>query len=108
AAMFSGDVQVDTFVRAQSEIDSKYEATKVDLEGITSQLNSLRAELQRQTPAADGLRQARAELDQFRMRYTDENPLVIERVDKVKLLEEQLKKETAVPSGSVTNFADYT
>ncbi len=52
-------------MRLQEDVDAHYEAARMELEGITSQLNGIRSELARHTPAAEALREARAELAAF-------------------------------------------
>jgi hypothetical protein len=71
-------------------------------------LTSLQAELLRHTPEAEELRQARADLDAFRARYTDQNPLVQERVAKIAALEAILKKQAAAPVADVSDIASHS
>lgn len=100
----SSDMQIDTFVRSRADIDAKYDATKLELESLDAEAEGLHTELQRQTPMAEELRQARAELEQFRARYTDQNPLVVERMEKIASLEEAMKKQ----SGEVGQNSDLS
>ena len=93
--LLGADSQADTFVRLQEEVDMHYETARTELEGINSELAGLKAELVRHTPAAEELRQARADLFAFQARYTDKNPLVVERQEKVAALEAQLKQQQA-------------
>jgi capsular polysaccharide biosynthesis protein len=106
--MLGADTQADSFVKMQDDIDARYNAARLELEGITSQLASLQAELLRHTPEAEELRQARADLDAFRARYTDSNPLVQERVAKIAALEAQLKKQAAAPVADVSDIASHS
>jgi hypothetical protein len=96
--LLGADTLADSFVHMQDDVDARYNAARLELEGFTSQLTSLQAELLRHTPEAEELRQARADLDAFRARYTDSNPLVLERMAKIAALEAQLKKQAAAPA----------
>jgi capsular polysaccharide biosynthesis protein len=106
--MLGADTQADSFVKMQDDIDARYNAARLELEGYTSQLAGLQAELLRHTPEAEELRQARADLDAFRARYTDQNPLVQERVAKIAALEAQLKKQAAAPVADVSDIASHS
>jgi hypothetical protein len=61
------DLQVDSFLRSQSDVEEKYEQTKLEYDSINTEDEGLRAELQRQTPAggatAGGKIRARAAPD---------------------------------------------
>jgi capsular polysaccharide biosynthesis protein len=106
--LLGADAQADSFVHMQDDIDTRYNAARLELEGFTSQLTSLQAELLRHTPEAEELRQARADLDAFRARYTDQNPLVQERVAKIAALEAILKKQAAAPVADVSDIASHS
>lgn len=97
--LLGADSQAGTFVRLQEEVDTRYDTARVELDSITSQLDGLKSELQRHTPMSEELRQAKAELIAFQARYTDKNPLVVERMEKIASLEAQLKQqqESKVP-----------
>jgi hypothetical protein len=106
--MLGADTQADSFVKMQDDIDQRYNAARLEVAGLTSQLASLQAELLRHTPEAEELRQARADLDAFRARYTDQNPLVLERVAKIAALEAQLKKQAGAPVADVSDIASHS
>ena len=104
--LLSADTQVESFVHIQEDIDAHYEAARMDLESITSQLSGFKAELLRHTPAAEELRQAKADLNALQSRYTDKNPLVVECLDKIATLEARIKKQQA--SGTAMDLSDLT
>ena len=99
AQLIAADAQVDGFLHTQAEAETKYETAQTELQAVNSKIAGVKAELQQMSPLAEELRTARAELDQFRTRYTDTNPLVIDRVEKVAALEARLKAPEK-PAGS--------
>lgn len=98
-----GDLQVDSFLEAQADADAKYDAARADLQAVNTKVAGVKAELQQLTPATEELRAARVELEQYRGRYTDQNPLVVDRMEKVTALEAQLKKPNQPPAPTDVN-----
>ena len=98
-------MQVDSFLRSQSDVEEKYEQTKLEYDSTNTEDEGLRAELQRQTPAAEHLREAKSQLEQLLTRYTDQNPLVLDQQDKVTGLEQEVKKESGGPTADVSDLA---
>ena len=99
------EVQLDTYMRSQGDIEMKIDSTKIDIESLDTEIATLRGELIRQSPLADALRQAKADLEQFRARYTEENPLVIEKREKIASLEQEMKMETNAAQSDLSKFA---
>ena len=101
--LLAADGQVDSFLHSQAEAETKYDTARLDLEAVKMKIDGVKAELTQLTPLSEELRAARAELDQFRTRYTDRNPLVIDRMEKVAALEAKLKAPDAPPGGTDVN-----
>ena len=101
--LMAADAQVDGYLHSQAEAETKYEAARTELQAVNSKIEGVKAELQQMTPLAEELRTARAELDQFRTRYTDTNPLVIDRLEKVAALEARLKAPEKPVGGTDVN-----
>jgi len=99
------DLQVDSFLRSESDVEEKYNQTKLEYDSVNTEDEGLRSELQRQTPAAEQLREAKTELEQLQTRYTDQNPLVLDQQEKVAGLEQEVKKESGQPAGDVSDMA---
>ena len=104
----AGDLQVDSFLEAQADADEKYETARAELQSVNTKVAGVTAELQRLTPATEELRAARVELEQYRGRYTDRNPLVVDRMEKVAALEAQLKKPNQPPASTDVNSLSGT
>jgi hypothetical protein len=99
------EVQLDTYMHSQGDIEMKIDSTQIDIESLDSEIATLRGELIRQSPLADELRQANADLEQFSARYTDENPLVIEKREKIASLEKEMKADTMAAQSDLSKFA---
>ncbi len=102
------DAQVDGYLHSQAEAETKFDAARTELQSVTSKIEGVKAELQQLTPLTEELRTARAELDQFRTRYTDTNPLVIDRQEKVAALEARLKAPEKPVGGTDVNSLSGT
>ena len=97
--------QIDAYLHSLSELDLKYESTRIDLETMDFKIKGVETELRRQSPVAEKWRTAKAEVDDLRSRYTDQNPLVIEKLEKMKALEAELKAEESKPQVDLSSFA---
>ena len=106
--LMAADAQVDGYLHSQAEAETKYETARTELQSVTSKIEGVKAELQQLTPLTEELRTARAELDQFRTRYTDQNPLVIDRLEKVAALEARLKAPEKPVGGTDVNSLSGT
>jgi uncharacterized protein involved in exopolysaccharide biosynthesis len=99
------EVQLDTYMKSQGDIEMKVDSTKIDIDSLDSEIATLRGELIQQSPLADTLQQAKADLEQYRARYTDQNPLVIEKQEKIASLEQQIKTDTNAAQSDLSKFA---
>lgn len=99
------EVQLDTYMRTQGDIEMKLDASRIDVESLDSEIETLRGELIQQSPLADTLRQAKADLEQFRARYTEANPLVIEKREKIASVEAEMAAETKAAQSDLSKFA---
>jgi capsular polysaccharide biosynthesis protein len=99
------EVQLDTYMHQQGDIEMKIDSTKIDIESLDSEIATLRGQLILQSPLADTLRQAKADLEQYTARYTDQNPLVIEKRAKIASLEAEMKTETGAAQSDLSKFA---
>ena len=97
--LLAADGQIDSFLHSQAEAEAKFDTVRQDLDAVNLKIEGVKTELQQLTPLSEELRAARVELDQFRTRYTDTNPLVMDRMEKVAALEAKLKSPAA-PAGS--------
>ena len=104
--LLTADVTGDGKQNSAADIFEKYESVHAQLANLDEKIDNLRRELSRQSPQADDIRAARIELGQYRTRYTEQNPLVQERIDRLaaleaenKLLAEEIQKD---PSKAAT------
>lgn len=103
--LISADKQIDAFLRSLGDIDLRYETSRFELAANDYKLASLLTELARQSPTAERLKAAQLELDEVRTRLTDLNPIVRDKQEKVRALEQLLAKESSEVSGDVSRFA---
>jgi hypothetical protein len=106
AGVSTAELAGDGKQNAAADIYERFTSVQALLATVEEKIENLHRELSRQSPQADEIRAARAELGQYRTRYTDQNPLVIERVDRLaaleaenKLLVEEIRKD---PSKAAT------
>jgi uncharacterized protein involved in exopolysaccharide biosynthesis len=85
------DKQTDAYLRSLSDLDLKCESTRIDLDTIEFKITGVKEELQRQSPIAEKLRTARAELQALRSQYTDRHPMIVQKLETIQALESQLK-----------------
>ena len=102
--IIDSDKQIDAALRSLGDIDLKYETARINLDTIEFKIKGAEDELRRQSPLADKLRSLRAELDDLRARYTDENPLVVEKREALTTLEEQLKAAATNTQAAASSF----
>jgi len=99
------EVKLDTYMKSQGDIEMKVDDSKIQIDSLDSEIATLRGELIQQSPLADTLQQAKADLEQYRARYTDQNPLVIEKLDKIASLEKEIKSDTNADQSDLSKFA---
>jgi capsular polysaccharide biosynthesis protein len=99
------EVQLDTYMKSQGDIELKVDSTKIDIDSLDSEIATLRGELIQQSPLADALKQAKEDLEQARARYTDQNTLVIEKQEKIASVEQQMKADTNAAQTDLSKFA---
>lgn len=103
--LVAADKQIDAYLRSLGDLDLKYETARLELNATEFKIRSLQAELMRQSPLAERVKSARQDLEEARARFTDRNPLVLEKQEKVQALEAQLKQEAAGPDTDLSRFA---
>ena len=97
--------QIDSYLRSFEEVDLKYETARINLETIEFKISGVQEELKRQSPISEKLRTARSELEALRARYTDENPLVGEKLETVKGLQKQIEEAVTAPPADPSSYA---
>jgi len=98
------DKEIDADLRSLGDVEVRYQTAHINLDTIDYKIHSTEEELRQQSPLADQLKTAHADLDNLRTRYTDENPLVAAQLDKIHDLEQQLQKQG---SGSGSDDSQY-
>lgn len=97
AKFLSADKEIDAALRRVSEIELKFESTRIEFESIAVRIAATEAELAKHSPSAAKLQSARDELSNLLTRLTDENPLVKEQRARVAALEKQAAEAPAGP-----------
>ncbi len=103
--LVDADKQITEYLRALSEIDLKYETARIELDTIAFKIKGVETELRRQSPLAEKLRAAQAELEELRAQYTDKNPIVLEKMEKVKAFEAQMDAAAANKGADPSTYA---
>jgi uncharacterized protein involved in exopolysaccharide biosynthesis len=104
--LVDADRQIDAYLRALGELDLHYETARLDYDAAGFKLKNLEGELAHQSPQADKLRTARTELEEARSRFTDRNPIVQERLERVRALEADTASVVpAETGGDLSHFA---
>jgi capsular polysaccharide biosynthesis protein len=99
------EVQLDTYLHSQGDIELKIDSTRIEVESLDSEIATLRSQLILQSPLADTLREAKSDLEQAMARYTEENPLVIEKRQKIASIEKQMADDTKAAQSDLSKFA---
>ena len=99
------DKEIDADLRSLGDVEARYQTAKINLDGIDYKIKTTEEQLRQQSPLADQLKVAHADLDNLRTRYTDQNPLVSAQIDKIADLEQQLEKQTSGAGGESAQYA---
>ena len=87
----SVDKQTETTLGALENTRMQFIYTQIELEAKDVQIQRYRNELRAQSPLEADLKKKREELTYLRGRYTDENPLVKEKLYEIEYINQQLK-----------------
>jgi uncharacterized protein involved in exopolysaccharide biosynthesis len=99
------EVQLDAYIHSQGDIEMKIDSDKIQIQSLDSEIETLRGQLVLQSPLADDLRQAQADLEQYSARYTEQNPLIIEKREKIESIQAEMKAETNADQSDLSKFA---
>ncbi|WOO42030.1 hypothetical protein [Rubellicoccus peritrichatus] len=101
---YDGDKQLDAVLRSRGELELQYQNTKIELSSRTEQIARLSKELRSQSPISEQLKSGREEVALLRGRYTDENPLVKEKLYEIEFLERKLSEVSDLPKQSLQQY----
>jgi len=99
------DTQTESTLNAIENIRSQLSNTRIMYETKELQINRYRQELRAQSPYEADLKKKREELTYLRGRYTDENPLVKEKLYEIDHITQQLK---TISEGDIDDLKDFT
>lgn len=99
------DKQIDAQLRTIGDLDLRYDTARLEINALNVKLNSLEAELARQSPLADELKEARTQLAEVRNRYTDTNPLTLDAAERVAAIEARLDEDRQSDNQDLSRFA---
>lgn len=99
------EAQTEAAIRSLDDVRMQLLNAELDLEARKAQIERYRDELRAQSPLAADLRSKREELTFLRGRYTDNNPLVQEKLYEIAYLEEQIRY---VETASVDDLKQFT
>ena len=98
--------EIDAYLRSISELDLRYETTRIELQTTEFRIKNLEAELTGQSPTADKLRTARSEFELSR--HTDEPAAVTGKWEKIRMLEAIVAREAQSKPGDLSRFTGTT
>lgn len=98
------DKQTETALGSLENTRMELANTRIALETKDVQIQRYRDELRAQSPLEADLKKKREELTFLRGRYTDENPLVKEKLYEIAYIQEQLKAVEGAPIEDLKNF----
>lgn len=101
----SVDKQTETTLGALENTRMQLIYTQIELEAKDVQIQRYRDELRAQSPLEADLKKKREELTYLRGRYTDENPLVKEKLYEIEYINQQLK---ATENSETEDLKDFT
>jgi protein involved in polysaccharide export with SLBB domain/capsular polysaccharide biosynthesis protein len=107
ANLVNADKETDAYLREVGDLSLKYETMRIDYETIDLKLAALEKELARHNPMAARLQEARTELNNMLVRYTEANPAVADQRGKVESIEKEMAEAAAHPLDNV-QMADGT
>ncbi len=85
--LVDADKQMEACLGEMASFSMKYETTRLEHETLDLKIGGIESELSKVSPTAGKLQQAREELAQLQLRYTDEHPSVMEAAGRVKAME---------------------
>lgn len=97
AQLVNADKETDAYLHQIGDLSLKYETMRIDFETMDLKIDSLEKELARQNPVAAKLQDARNELNNMLVRYTEANPAVAEQRGKVESIEKELEAAASRP-----------
>lgn len=95
AKLLNADKELDAYLRKQSDLDLKYEMTRIEHETIGLRISSTEQELSKNSPGTAKLQVAKDELTALLAKFTESNPLVLEQRSKIAALEKQIADSPA-------------
>lgn len=98
--------EIDSYLRSISDLDLRYETTRIELQTTEFRIKNLEAELVTQSPTAESLRVARAELELYR--NSDDRAATTAKWDKVRQLEAIVAREAKAKTGDASRFPGTT
>ncbi|MCX6855687.1 MAG: SLBB domain-containing protein [Verrucomicrobia bacterium] len=110
AQLLDAEKQMDAWLGELGNFSLKYETLKLDHETLDLRIQGVQKELSKVDTGAALVDNARRELDNLRVRYTNEHPFVIEAVEKLATLEQAIAKAgpraDAPPKPGESNVAE--
>ena len=100
AKFYNAEKEVEAYLRELGDADARLRASKLDQETVAFRIAGIERELARQNPTLLKLNEAREQLKELLVRYTDSNPVILEQRQKVAALE----METATNTVRVEDF----
>ncbi len=89
SGLYNADKETESYLKQIGEMQLKIETARIDHDTIDFRLTRIEAELAKQDPGMQSLKDARDKMASLLTQYTAQHPLVIEQLARVKALEEK-------------------
>jgi uncharacterized protein involved in exopolysaccharide biosynthesis len=98
------EAQTEAAIRSLEDVRMQLLETRLQREALAAQITRYRDELRAQSPLTADLRLKREELVYLRGRYTDNNPLVQEKLYEIAYLEQQIEEASSASGDDLKQF----
>lgn len=102
---YDAEKQTESYLSTLESLQMRLAEARIELQSREIQIGRYRAELRNQSPLFEELRRMEKELTFLQGRYTEDNPLVKEKLYEISFLKKQLE---AVQSGEVEDLKEFT
>ena len=102
---YDADMQTESYLASLENLQMRMAEAKIELQSKEVQIERYREELRNQSPIFEELRNLEKELTFLQGRYTNENPLVKEKIYEISFLRERLE---ALRSGEIKDLKEFT
>jgi hypothetical protein len=102
---YDAEQQTNSYLSSLENLQMRQAESRIELQSKEIQIDRYRDELRNQSPLFEELRRKQQELTFLQGRYTDDNPLVKEKIYEISFLEERLAQ---LRTGEIQDLKEFT